>query len=82
MTRAEAEHAIMRKVHEIKAILAQYSGRDNLMICIWGDSCSFWNCQTNDIKDVLDCSEHAGDVTSWEHKEGGTDGGETEVPAD
>ena len=69
MTRLEAEHAILLKVHEIQAILAAYSDRDNLMICIGENGFSFWNCGMRDTRDVLDCSEHDGRAHSWDHKE-------------
>ena len=72
MTRAEAEHAIMRKLGELQAIMNSYSDED-YTLALYVTRGFLGAYSHGGIRAVIDCQ-----MTT----KGGTDGGETEVPAD
>jgi hypothetical protein len=79
MTRDQAETAILDKLKEIREIMAQYTTRDNLMLCVYDGRYSLWNCQMSETEGVLDCSEFDGRLISWEHGKKGDGHAEDEA---
>lgn len=72
MTRAEAEHSIMRKLGELQAIMNSYSDED-YTLALYVTRGFLGAYSHSGIQAMIDCQLAT---------KGGTDGGETEVPAD
>ena len=72
MTRAEAEQSILDKLEDIRGIMEEYTDEDyTLALYVTGGFLGAYS--HSGIRAVIDCQ-----LTT----KGGTDGGETEVPAD